>query len=349
MKVYTHFFKIDENEGFRWRTLLQFRDSWNCIGTVVMKNPGSSNFTSQAPISDSDLIDKLSEYRYENLEWYEFSVDPTMRYVGDLFAYKTGVSCSSQLSGVIQIFNLFYLKDADLSKAMAKAKVYGIPPLFSDTDQMTLYDINHLIAPVYLGFGGLAYNKEYGKRARQIFDATIKLKGCDYLSKTFEENFYYHPQWLMPFGKSRKNGALHLLRFKQNSYTPRFDDPMLLQFQSQCTANIKRIEKTVLERFKHFQYNNGHRLKHHSNSLYGITIAEGHIEIRQAFEGKFRTPQPIVSDSEIVNILNIRGYVQTDNWLGRKSLSKFGCNEEEIIENVCKEITHLISELDKFD
>lgn len=40
MKVYTHYYKIDDNEGLRWPTLLQFGKSWDIIGSVVMKNPG---------------------------------------------------------------------------------------------------------------------------------------------------------------------------------------------------------------------------------------------------------------------------------------------------------------------
>ena len=54
MKVYTHFIKIDENDGYRWRTLLQFGNSWDCIGSVVMKNPGSSKMVDSVPISNGN-------------------------------------------------------------------------------------------------------------------------------------------------------------------------------------------------------------------------------------------------------------------------------------------------------
>ncbi|GIJ93186.1 hypothetical protein CAPN002_04040 [Capnocytophaga stomatis] len=44
MKVYAHFFeeKGEKEVQYRWRTLLQFGDSWEIIGSVVMKNPGSA-------------------------------------------------------------------------------------------------------------------------------------------------------------------------------------------------------------------------------------------------------------------------------------------------------------------
>ncbi len=41
MKVYAEF--IDDNGLlFRTKTLLQFGDSWDLIGSIVMKNPGSA-------------------------------------------------------------------------------------------------------------------------------------------------------------------------------------------------------------------------------------------------------------------------------------------------------------------
>ena len=46
MNVYTHYRTIAPSIGFRWRTLLQFGDGWNVIGSVVMKNPGSAYFAS---------------------------------------------------------------------------------------------------------------------------------------------------------------------------------------------------------------------------------------------------------------------------------------------------------------
>ena len=44
MKVYAHYKgkeKTGDGNSYRWRTLLQFGDSWECIGSVFMKNPGS--------------------------------------------------------------------------------------------------------------------------------------------------------------------------------------------------------------------------------------------------------------------------------------------------------------------
>ena len=56
MKVYTHFYLMDENTaiGFRWRTLLQYGNSWEVIGSVVMKNPGGAKFKSPTHRSQNE-------------------------------------------------------------------------------------------------------------------------------------------------------------------------------------------------------------------------------------------------------------------------------------------------------
>ena len=41
MKIYAEFIE-DDGLLFRTKTLLQFGDSWDLIGSIVMKNPGSA-------------------------------------------------------------------------------------------------------------------------------------------------------------------------------------------------------------------------------------------------------------------------------------------------------------------
>ncbi len=49
------------NNGFRWRTLLQYGNSWEVIGSVVMKNPGGANFRhpSHQAIDDAETLRQL--------------------------------------------------------------------------------------------------------------------------------------------------------------------------------------------------------------------------------------------------------------------------------------------------
>ena len=107
--------------------------------------------------------------------------------------------------------------------------------------------------------------------------------------------------------------------------------------------NSKKIETEVLDRFSNYKYDNNRRVRFSNNATYGITIAEGCIEVRQAFEGKYKTAQNLPTDSIVIKLLGTRGYAKDKNWLGRKKLQDFGKTDEEIIERVCVEVNVLFS------
>ncbi len=211
MRVFTHYYPIaNTDEGLRWRTLLQFGDSWDVLGSAVMKNPGSAKFLfpDKRSVTDSALLAQLRKFDTADTakdDWYEFSADSTMACVGSLFAQHHNYA-GSPLNGVIQIFNIFYVKEANLGKALAKAEMFRTP------ERMTDCDLENLKAPVYLGFSGLARHKVYGKVARRFFDKALEL-GADYLEADFRKNAFTHPQYLMLFGKNRPDSVSLRERF----------------------------------------------------------------------------------------------------------------------------------------
>lgn len=101
MKVYTHYTKLTEKEGFRWRTLLQFGNSWNIIGTVVMKNPGSA--AASCMVTDRAVLQALRTFDESMTEetWYEFTPDQTMYCIRDLFREYQLKNAHTDLNGVI--------------------------------------------------------------------------------------------------------------------------------------------------------------------------------------------------------------------------------------------------------
>ena len=108
MKVYAHF-REEGGRMFRWRTLLQFGDSWQVVGSVVMKNPGSAYpLTPNQCVSDMFILPELQAID-DSEPWYEFKPDITMSCITRLFGVQ---------SGVIQIFNLFNIREADLAQAL---------------------------------------------------------------------------------------------------------------------------------------------------------------------------------------------------------------------------------------
>ena len=114
-----------------------------------------------------------------------------------------------QLNGVIQIFNLFNVRDANLRKAIDKCKDDGLDKLVYTTDD----DIKNIVSPVYIGWGNLWRVPVHKENAQRIFSEVIKK--TSYLHNSIEENKFYHPQYLMSYGKNRKNCKDVLEKFKK--------------------------------------------------------------------------------------------------------------------------------------
>lgn len=200
MRVFAHYYS-DEVTGieYRWRTLLQLGDSWDVCGTVVMKNPGSSRPT--CPIGDSELLSNLRRFdsanNYTGYGWYHFSVDNTMGLVRKLIeAYL--VAHNKPVEGIIQIFNLFNIRDVDLNKGLEKIKASQGEPILMTTDD----DINNLVPPIYLGWGNLKNNKLFKGYAEKFFEKVKQ--DTSYLDKDYNKNPFYHPQYLLVYGNKRE-------------------------------------------------------------------------------------------------------------------------------------------------
>lgn len=91
---------MSDNEGLRWRTLLQFGNSFDIIGSVVMKNKnsGSSKPKDSKEIEDDRHLSYLSKFDDINDPWYEFTADDTMCKVAVLFASYYGFNNVNKLN-----------------------------------------------------------------------------------------------------------------------------------------------------------------------------------------------------------------------------------------------------------
>lgn len=197
MKVYAHYEKINGIE-YRWRTMLQLGNAWEVCGTVVMKNPGSSKPINM--IIDKDVLHQLESFdnakSYKGNCWYEFSVDNTMwlvrRLIEDyLRAHKKPVE------GIIQIFNLFNIREVDLYMALEKMKSSQDETLLMTTED----DINNLVQPIYLGWGNLKNNKVFKEYAEKFFEKAKQ--NTTYLDQEYNKNPFYHPQYLLLYGNKK--------------------------------------------------------------------------------------------------------------------------------------------------
>lgn len=188
MKVYTHY--TDRFGGIRFGTLLQFGDSWNLIGSVVMKNPGSAYSPDKMPIPEYEIPEGLKQYDdYPHELWYEFRPDSTMHCIESLFS-----NCGEKrLSGVVLIFNLMYVMSADLKAALGKQESSDF--VIDDVSVLKKY-INK---PVYLGWGSLSKNKSFAGKAREI-EGIVSERWPQIDFAPFN---YPHPQYLMLYGKNQ--------------------------------------------------------------------------------------------------------------------------------------------------
>ncbi|NLK67237.1 MAG: hypothetical protein GX282_07175 [Campylobacteraceae bacterium] len=208
MKAYARFIKKDDIV-YRINTILQFGDSWNHIGNIVLANPGSSNIISE--ISD-DIDIELSKFfkklkkEYSREYWFECKSDPTMKqvkkifngwYVDDIFA----------LNGTVQLFNSFNVRNPKLDEAIISVK-YDDSLLFSEGIEKYFNE-----KPTYFGFSrAVINNKTLNKRIKNIFyNSSDKIRAL--YKKNFENNSFYHPMYVnrsynIDFFKDYKNEVL---------------------------------------------------------------------------------------------------------------------------------------------
>lgn len=197
IKVYAQFVEEEEGVQFRTKTLLQFGDSWDLIGSIVMKNPGSA-----LPIGNlnDDILKNISTFYDDNIEceqWFEFKADSTMHRIKPIFSGKY-VGNEKALNGIIQVFNLFNIREKDIQRAKKLAGECKSKHLYPNTaETIKLFSSK----PVYLGFNWeyvkkdneiSSYKVNINRFANEIFDA-VKNSDQMYMEKDIVDNFLYHP------------------------------------------------------------------------------------------------------------------------------------------------------------
>lgn len=352
MKVFTKF-KCVSGVGFRWRTLLQFGQSWEVIGSVVMKNPGSSAPQGDAMVKDEETLRCLSVFdKAEATPWYQFTVDDTMRCVGDLFAVYYGKQHRERLQGVIQVFNVFYVMNPDIEAA--KQDVERLNDTIVDDD------LNQLLPPVYLGFGDLWKDKVYKERCGQFYDRT-KLLGMGYFADDFKKNSFTHPQRLMHFNRNRDTSLLELARFKQNAYDLSDKEeamekcklPTITGQNQEDALNMINIIKgrlsfpVIESSADRLSYDIGNGMKVQITAQKqvkkGQYVSFRHINYKQNYAA-FNYPNTNAMSAYLISL----GYKSNNAWVGQKQMSEYyATTTEELADYICSEITKFSSWLEK--
>lgn len=213
MKVYAQYFELD-GISYRLNTILQFGDSWELLGNVVLANPGSAE-----PIKEIDAtkINQLQSF-YKNFEnrnfdgknWYEFNDDATMQRIEKVFnGWYVNSSDTIELNGVIQLFNTFNVKNQNLTESIEK-----LPP---DNDILFSLGIEKYFndKPTYFGFSNdVLYDDRLRLIAENIFDNSSSIVKTVY-NKEFDKNSFYHPTFI---NRSYKRDFFY--NYKENVLKP---------------------------------------------------------------------------------------------------------------------------------
>lgn len=194
MKIFAEFIE-DNGSTFRTKTLLQFGDSWDLIGSIVMKNPGSAKPGKLIDSNISKLISNFYSSSIDPSKWYISEGDPTIKKIAPIFNGNY-VGENIELNGIIQIFNLMNICDGKTDKAFAKAEKCSSKYLLPDTNEV-IYEFKG--KPVYLGFWDFYTNKksihyhELNDTANRIFDYIKKSQYMYFNHDDIIDNPFYHP------------------------------------------------------------------------------------------------------------------------------------------------------------
>lgn len=237
MKVYAHYIMDTETKiEYRWRTLLQFDDSWEIIGSVYMKNPGQAYPLKE--VSDTQILCTLQSFDDKDYIWYLFKEDITMRCIECLFQ-EYAKENHLPFKGVVQIFNLFNVRDADLTSAIEKCNRGHNDKLETIED-----DLTYLVAPIYIGWGNLGKSPQFVDKARLIFERiTQSPYNQHYLSENFYDNSFYHPLSLMRYLKNNYLSKRLRLCFFQNTSSPK--GLVALEEEMNQLQIMKKYVKTI--------------------------------------------------------------------------------------------------------
>lgn len=194
MKVYAQYFEL-EGISYRLNTILQFGDSWELLGNVVLANPGSAEPIKE--IDDSKIQQLQNFYKnfenrnFDTINWYEFSDDATMQRIEKIFnGWYINPDEIIKLNGVIQLFNTFNVKNQNLTESIEK-----LPP---DNDILFSLGIEKYFndKPTYFGFSNdVLYDDRLRPIAENIFNNSSSIVKTVY-NKDFDKNSFYHPTFI---------------------------------------------------------------------------------------------------------------------------------------------------------
>lgn len=188
MKSYAEYYKLQNGDCYRKKTLLHLGNSTDLIGSAVLTNPGSAE-----PIGEPDTemikefysnIHKIEIHNFD--DWKTSSMDPTMLQLVKVFN-GWYVGKQKKLNGIIQLFNCSYYKNQNLDEALERF----------NSDSPFIFSEHHLFInkPVYFGWGNAGKSLDLKQIAANIF-SKYNHKYTPIYNLEFAKNSFYHPGYI---------------------------------------------------------------------------------------------------------------------------------------------------------
>jgi hypothetical protein len=308
-----------------------------------MKNPGSAKpLFPTSPIQDEVLLKHLSKFSYnKECGWFHFSDDPTMRHIENLFrTYYKHKSGWEELNGVIQIFNLMNVMEPDLNEAKIKFEKANYK--YAQTVEK---DILQLVSPVYLGWSEVGKDKMFREKAEQIFIKTRNDYNGNYLKQEFTDNSFYHPQYLMSYGRNRQRSVLLINAFCQNTNEPKCTISPFME----VTISKSEVCEKVLSRLKTDIFDENSLVEKQEPKLYRFKLNDELILTITSKEQGYIAIRGIDKNNDLTDkysqILKRFEFLPTEKvWLGKKNFKAFGNSVEDAVNSIVDAVTIIKTE-----
>lgn len=180
IRCYAYWDNIDGVQC-RYGTILVGKGDEFIVGNCIMKNPGSAS-----PI-DSLFI--------RNDGRKEFTVDATMYAIADLFGID-------KKGGVVRIWNLSDAREPDFSQAKN---------IIRQVDDIMTFKKD---VPTYIGWGDFWKDEKVSIKARMFFE--MVQPSNSYLDANIDNNPFFHPLYLMRYGRSKNECKAMIESFRAN-------------------------------------------------------------------------------------------------------------------------------------
>lgn len=341
MKVFAHYMGNEKDwnlseDGFqyRWRTLLKFGDSWNVIGSVIMKNPGSAQpLKSEISKAESDALATFDNSKHP---WYRFTADNTMQLIEKLFVARDE---GKPLNGVIQIFNLFNIRNADLEAALMSSKE-AKESVLSTIDE-DIEAMRRFASPIYTGWGSLGKYLHFKEQAEKIFQFVRGEMKQEYLFPEFETNRFYHPQYLMGRGKNKPISQSIIKSFCKNSCEMNHVEAFIPSIETISGKEVMDYMKKASE--QELWYEN---IRYRFYPGLQVTFDKKTVNIRFAYKKNNGFSIADYNNPDEKNTIELLagefGYTGPEKvWIGRKKYSDFGHDAQSIARNICDELNRI--------